>query len=83
MENITQGSGGSTDKKSIMWMVIWCLILLAIGLIWSAFCAALYIILSVFLPCFPKLENIVKFLRENIEFAYFCAQNMMDRKPLC
>ena len=51
------GEGGGSGKGgSILWSIVWFLILWFVGFFVAGFCAGFYILLIVFLPCFPGVK---------------------------
>jgi hypothetical protein len=58
--------------------VIWFIILIVFGFVVAGFCAGLYLLLSPFAACIPDLKEFTDCLLRGVQFAYFCAHNMMN-----
>lgn len=63
--------------------IIWFLVLWFLGLWVSSVCAVIYIIVIVFTPCFPALDEIAVMLLKGVNFAHTCSENMVKGNHLC
>lgn len=69
-------------RMKLIWAIIWLIILLVIGIWVASLCAGIYVLLSIFTPCFPPLDSIAESLKLGIDFANYCVKNMLSGKPL-
>jgi len=70
------------DAMKICWGVLWFLILWFIGFWISSFFAMIYVLISVFAPCIPGLEDLSQFMLKGVQFAGFCSKMMVQGTPI-
>merc|ERR1712079_247569 len=77
-----EGAGSGKGNENLVWSIIWFLILWFVGFFVAGFCAGFYILLIIFLPCFPGIKDLTDFLLKGINFTKFCSEHMMKGTPL-
>ncbi|XP_065363770.1 uncharacterized protein LOC135957039 [Calliphora vicina] len=63
-----------------IWFIFWFLVFWFISFFLAFFCAGVYIILLIFVVCFPGLSSITDILLQCIQFPQYCAKAMMECK---
>lgn len=72
------GSGGG----GVIWSIIWLLVLIFVGWEIAMFCAFFYIILIALTACCEGLKPLTDGLLRGVQFMYFCADNMVNKRSL-
>lgn len=74
---------GAGMGSSILWFIIWLLILIFISFEVAGFCSFFYIFILPITVCIPDLSAITDLLLKGVQFPYYCAKAMMEGQPLC
>ncbi|OQR79933.1 hypothetical protein BIW11_05391 [Tropilaelaps mercedesae] len=64
--------------ESLLWSVIWMILLIFVAWEIALFCAGLYIFVSFFTPCVKGFQPVAEFLMKGINFVHFCVRNCLN-----
>jgi len=73
---------GSGRGDSILWFIVWLLVLIFIAFEVAIFISWFYIILLPVTVCVPDLKVVTDLLLKVVQFPYYCCGWMMNRSSL-